>query len=282
MSAYTPRQRKGSLDEVNLAHYSRRETPLTYRSSYDVLQPPEVTIFLEHRDEIAGCRALDLGCGAGRAALYLIRWAREYTGLDYSMEMIDHCRRRFPGERFIHGDVRDMSMLEDCAFDLVYFPSNGLDYIDHEGRLSALREIARLLADGGMFVFSSHNRNRPGASRSPRLSFSWDPSVMLRNLIRHRRRAMNRARNVRLERHEDDYSILNDSAHNHALVTYYIGQEAQIAQLADFGFETVGLYSLNGDRLDPGEIDRESGWIYYVARKTRSRVGGAGAAASAA
>lgn len=264
--------RSGSLDGVNLAHYSRRGTPLTYRADYDFLQPPEVTIFLDYRDEIAGSRALDLGCGAGRAALYLTRWASEYTGLDYSLEMIEHCRLRFPRERFIHGDVRDMSMLDSGAFDLVYFPSNGLDYIDHEGRMLALAEIGRVLSDGGLFIFSSHNRNHPGASRPPSLEFSWDPSVMARNILRHRRRLRNRASNVVLEREEQDYSILNDSAHNYALITYYIGQEAQIRQLASMGFDALDLYSLDGEPLSRGETDRKSGWIYYVARKRRGSI----------
>ena len=50
----------------------------------------------------------------------------------------------------------------DAAFDIVAFSYNGLDAVGFEDRHVVLDEVARVLAPGGVFAFSSLNRDGPG------------------------------------------------------------------------------------------------------------------------
>ncbi|MCP4254937.1 MAG: class I SAM-dependent methyltransferase, partial [Candidatus Scalindua sp.] len=131
------------------------------------LQNPEVMIFVKFREFIEGKHVLDIGCGSGRTTAILKNLSSGYVGLDYSLEMVESCRRRFEGVSFLHGDVRDMSGFNDEEFDCVMFSFNGLDSISHSDRLKGLREIRRVLKQDGLFIFSSHNRNHRYAISRP-------------------------------------------------------------------------------------------------------------------
>ena len=167
-------------------------------------------------------------------------------------------------------DVRDMTQFADGSYDFVLCANNGIDSLGHEDRILGLCEINRVLADGGVFVFSTHNRNCDHARQEPHLEFSLDPFAFARAVVRHRRRTRQRRRNREFEREEKDYAIINDSSHAFSLVTYYIDQRKQVEQLKDVGFETLEIYDLAGNSIGCEDIDHASGWIYYVARKTGS------------
>jgi len=51
------------------------------------------------------------------------------------------------------------------------------------------------------------------------------------------------------------------------MLTYYIDKVNQIKQLEDVGFETIDMYDTLGNILFPGSDDKDSAWIYYVAKK---------------
>ncbi len=252
-------------DQVNQSCYTANRVASTYLRSN--LQVPEVLIYVKYGGEILGSRVLDIGCGAGRTAVFLSRWAGEYTAIDYADRMVELCKRRCPGIDCSVGDVRDMSRFDDDEFDAVFFSNNGLDSLVHEDRVLGLREMNRVLKPGGLFVFSTHNRDFVGAHRTPEFSFSLDPSVTLRRFVRYWRCQRNRRRNRRFQRDEAGYAIINDPAHNYRLVTYYISVQGQIVQLGEHGFELVEAYDLNGDALDTSTDNTTSSWIWYVARK---------------
>jgi SAM-dependent methyltransferase len=127
----------------------------------ELLQPPEAQILLKLRPTIEGKRILDVGVGGGRTTPYLLEISNNYIGIDYSVKMIDQCRKRYPGVDFRNCDVRDLSQFPGGSFDLVFFSFNGIDMIDHSERIKVLSEIRHLLSDSGIFVFSSHNRAAP-------------------------------------------------------------------------------------------------------------------------
>jgi SAM-dependent methyltransferase len=105
-----------------------------------------------------GAEVLDLGVGGGRTTPYLLARAGRYLGVDYSPEMIRHCREKFPGVDFCQADASSMPMLGDGTFDVVFFSFNGIDWLwPSEKRWNCIRECGRLLRVGGVFVFSSHN-----------------------------------------------------------------------------------------------------------------------------
>ena len=67
--------------------------------------------------------------------------------------------------------------------------------------------------------------------------------------------------------HTQDYAILNDVAFNYRLLTYYVSKRAQVKTLQSIGFSQVELINEAGSDTHPEAIDRDSPWIYYVARK---------------
>ena len=81
------------------------------------LQNPEVMILVKHREGIVNKHILDIGCGSGRTTAILKNLSSGYIGLDYSLEMVESCRKRFGGVRFIHGDVREMNEFKNEEFE---------------------------------------------------------------------------------------------------------------------------------------------------------------------
>ncbi len=232
------------------------------------LQNPEVIILVNYREYIAGKRVLDIGCGTGRTTAILKNLSSSYIGLDYSLEMIESCRQRFNNVRFVHGDVKDMSKeFGDREFDFIMFSFNGLDSINHADRLQGLREIYRVLSRDGLFVFSSHNRNHRYAISYPKMKLSMTPCRQIKNIKNFTKSMYNYLRNRNSQQFKDEYAIINDVAHNYAMLTYYIDKLNQVSQLEAIGFETIEIYDTLGNKLDLHNDDKDSAWVYYVARK---------------
>lgn len=255
-----------SHEIVNRATYESKRIVSLYCSG--PIQLAELRILVTHKDNYWGKRVLDVGCGAGRTTEFLRTLQVDYTGVDYSERMIAQCRARFPESTCMRCDARDLSRFSDRSFDFVLFSNNGLDCLVHEDRLQVLCEIGRVLEDGGLFVFSAHNRDYKRARSSPSLDFSLDPFRQARSIYRHLRRWRNHRNNRRLERFEDEYWILNDRSHLYSLLTYYISVPSQVLQLSEFGFEALEAYGRDGMELPLDAGDQDSSWIYYVARKT--------------
>jgi SAM-dependent methyltransferase len=102
----------------------------------------------------AGGRVLEVGCGRGVAlpALSRLLQPRRLVGLDVDGSLLEIARERTQGlaggVELREGDVRALPF-EDAAFDLVV--DFGTCY--HVARRpQALREISRVLAEGGRFV----------------------------------------------------------------------------------------------------------------------------------
>jgi len=231
------------------------------------LQNPEVMILVKHRERIVNKHILDIGCGSGRTTAILKNLSSGYIGIDYSMTMIESCRERFKDVSFARGDVREMGEFRDDEFDFIMFSFNGLDSINHEDRLKGLREIHRVLKQDGLFVFSSHNRNHRYAISRPKIKFSTMPCRQAGNFIKFLKSTRNRLRNINHQVFNEQYAIINDVAHNYAMLTYYIDKVNQVKQLEEMSFETIEMYDTPGNMLNLDSDDQDSAWIYYVARK---------------
>ncbi len=251
---------------MNRENYENKNIVSSYVKM--TLQNPEVMILVNHREYIVGKHVLDIGCGTGRTTAILKNLSNSYIGLDYSLEMIESCRERFGNVRFIHGDVRNMSNeFEDREFDFVIFSFNGLDSINHADRLQGLGEIHRVLKQDGLFVFSSHNRNHRYSISHPKMKLSRAPCKQVENIKNFTKSMYNYLRNKSSQQFKQEYAIINDVAHNYAMLTYYIDKLNQVSQLEAIGFETIEMYDTLGNKLDLDSDDKDSAWIYYVARK---------------
>jgi ubiquinone/menaquinone biosynthesis C-methylase UbiE len=112
-------------------------------------------------------RLLDLGCGTGRIALGLHEIGFEHVlGVDFSRAMVKRARHlatllEYPVS-FQVGDARELKF-DDGLFDGVIFGFNGLMQIPGaSNRLQAMREIRRILRPGGIFLFTTHDREHYG------------------------------------------------------------------------------------------------------------------------
>ena len=103
-----------------------------------------------------GQRVLEVGCGRGVALPPLVRWLRpaRLAGLDVDQGLLEIARSRLQEHalerqvELVLGDVRELPF-PDASFDVVI--DFGTCY--HVARRPhALREIARVLAPGGLFV----------------------------------------------------------------------------------------------------------------------------------
>jgi SAM-dependent methyltransferase len=105
-------------------------------------------------------RALDFGCGVGRATRALASRFGEVIGLDASRKMIEHARRinlDVPNASFRVGSPDE---LEPSSFDLVWSVLV-LQHLAPDEIEPALGTLVRLLRPGGAAVFQLPHASRP-------------------------------------------------------------------------------------------------------------------------
>lgn len=108
---------------------------------------------------------LDIGCGAGRTTINLFKMGyRNIIGLDLTPSMLQEAILLSDKEgldiRFIEGDATALNF-PDNHFHNVLFSFNGFMQIPgRKSRLKALQEIKRTLKNDGLFIFTSHERDR--------------------------------------------------------------------------------------------------------------------------
>ena len=227
------------------------------------LLPSEAACFIHFRDDLIGRRVLDLGCGAGRLANYLLPLVARYTGLDVSPYMIDYCQKRFSAE-FFEGDMRDLSIFVGGTFDTILGVSNLFDAVSHADRLRVLAEVYRVLAPEGLLIFSAHNRKFVGINEEPKLEWHRNPLTQLRRLLDYREARRNRRRFKRAQRFEPDYAIINDSGNNFAALHDYVAREVQLRQLVNAGFRPLQCFDSRGHALSEADGDTICPSIHYV------------------
>jgi SAM-dependent methyltransferase len=232
------------------------------------LRPVEADILLRYREDLAG-RVIELGCGAGRVAGYLVELAREAHGMDISARMVDYCRQTWPEAVFHHGDFTDLSAFTDGTFDAVLATCNVLDILTDPERRAMLDSLHRVIAPGGLLVMSAHNRNFLPNVRTPtqvRASLKH-PRAFVDDVRKLPLRMRNRRRLVSLEQREASYEIVNDGAHDFSLLHYFIARDDQERQLREHGFELIECLDLEGHRIAPGDPAAETVELHYVARR---------------
>jgi SAM-dependent methyltransferase len=107
-------------------------------------------------DELAGLepgRALDLGCGAGRTAIWLAERGWEVTGVDFSGVALGQARERRPDVDWVEADLRRYDP-EPEAYDLVLVLYVHLPSAE---RRELLARASRALAPGGTLVVLGHD-----------------------------------------------------------------------------------------------------------------------------
>lgn len=197
-------------------------------------------------------RILEIGVGSGRLVPVLSDAAAMYVGTDYAARAVELCRAAHPTLAFEEVDARDMQGFADQSFDLVVFSYNGIDYVDHAGRQAILSEVARLLAVGGYFLFSFHNRDfhKLESSLTPKdvpmwkkVLFFWEAAK--RAKIRERKKDL-----ADMTCETPEYAILNDSGMNFAVLTYYADLASQCRLVRSQMLEPLAGFAKDGTRVE--------------------------------
>jgi ubiquinone/menaquinone biosynthesis C-methylase UbiE len=121
-------------------------------------EPSRYSIQLYHRTatqvDLSGKKVLEVGCGHGGGASYLVRTLRpaDYTGLDLNWAGIRFCRKahKLPRLKFRQGDAEKLPF-PDESFDAVINVESSHCY-PHLSRF--FDEVARVLRPGGHFLYS--------------------------------------------------------------------------------------------------------------------------------
>ena len=127
------------------AAYAKLEFPGTYYLAFRDLP----AIFREH---VAGARAIDFGCGAGRSTRFLRSGGFRAVGIDIAEEMVAQARELDPAGTYLVVPDGDYAALGEGGFDLVFSAFTFDNVPTQEAKVRALRGIRRLLAPHGRFV----------------------------------------------------------------------------------------------------------------------------------
>ena len=121
----------------------------------------EVAFLLEHG---ARGRVLDLCCGFGRHSLLLREAGLEVFGLDRSAELLAAASALPGADRLLRGRLVRADMrtppFAGASFDSVVNLFSSFGYLGEEGDAQTLREIARVLAPGGVALLDLMNPAR--------------------------------------------------------------------------------------------------------------------------
>jgi len=147
--------RDADVVDRNLANYDSDWSVREYSREVGLL-PVEATL-VDRYFPPPPAMVLDIGCGAGRTSAALRDRRYHVVGIDLSTSLLSIARARHPGIEFREMDACALAFPE-ASFDAAVFSYNGLDNIYPESaRIHALRETARVLRSGGVYMLSSHN-----------------------------------------------------------------------------------------------------------------------------
>jgi len=96
---------------------------------------------------LPGEKIFDLGCGTGDLAYEISKSGATVTGMDYSAEMIEKARGKFPAIHFFNGNAEQFQL--DETFDAV-FSNAALHWMKNAKQV--VENIWKILHSGGRFV----------------------------------------------------------------------------------------------------------------------------------
>lgn len=103
-----------------------------------------------------GDQVLDLACGNGRLYLLLRDLSISYLGVDYSEELLEQAREKFPRLEFKYGELTNIPA-KDQEFDVVFCLAAFHHLPDRKTRLKSLQEMKRALKPNGRLIMTNWN-----------------------------------------------------------------------------------------------------------------------------
>ena len=145
-------------DDVLFMDWAYEEDPPMDLPLAESDEPNRAHINLYHRTatqaDLSGKRVLEVSCGRGGGALYLVRTLHpaSYTGLDLNPNGIAFCQKRhnLPGLDFLEGNAEELPF-DDQSFDVVLNVEASHLYLQFPRFLA---EVVRVLRPGGDFLYT--------------------------------------------------------------------------------------------------------------------------------
>ncbi len=142
--------------------------PAVVRSAYDTVAEDYVLAFADDLDalsldqsilddvveKVAGGPVLDLGCGPGQVANYLVHRGVRALGLDLSTRMLHLAAERTGAVAFTCGDMLSLPFRSGSFGGVVAFYS--IQHLARGSLPTALHELSRVLAPEGLLVIAAH------------------------------------------------------------------------------------------------------------------------------
>lgn len=150
--------RRLGADDVVFLNYGYEEDPPMGIPLSASDEPNRFPIQLYHRTatqvDLTGKRVLEVGCGHGGGASYLMRTLRpaSYTGLDLNPAGVAFCRKRhnLAGLEFVQGDAENLPFPEQSFDAVINIESSHL----YPRFARFLAEVARVLRPRGHFLYA--------------------------------------------------------------------------------------------------------------------------------
>lgn len=260
-------------DEFNRSVWSRNADIYAIEGWSD---PGELAALSLVASRVRGLPALDIGVGGGRTVALLQLLTDTYIGVDYTPEMVDLCLRRHPGADIRLEDARDLASIPSGSQGFVMFSSNGIDAVDHVGRGAVLANMARVLRQGGVALYSTLNKDGPffGANPGSVPDIEWEPGSLLpaRPADGQGDTWPEAVRNWRQLRSEtvvhDDWGMAAFAAHRFSLLTHFITLQGVYAELAEAGLTPLAVFPCEGGAaISPDRAVTETKYMHVVATK---------------
>jgi SAM-dependent methyltransferase len=261
-----------NLDGVNRETWSSPEVVSTFVRRSGFLDAGEERLLRRVADELRGQPLLDIGVGGGRTLPLLRELSDDYTGIDYSDELVAAARRRFPQARIEIGDARDLSRFATSHFALVFFSFNGIDGITHDERGQVFREVLRVLRPGGLFAYSTNNLDAPdtGIWRRGATQLLRNPRRALHYVQGLPRALMTRRRIREAQANREGWTQLVLPNYGLSLVLHHVSLANAVREATLTGFETVEVFDTDGKAL-AGTATSSSPWFHMLARAPQTK-----------
>ncbi len=242
----------------NLAKYydiTHKEHP--YKAQTDFAH----TVFQKYGN--GGKRILDVCCGTGGHAGYMVEKGYEVTGVDLSPDMLAIARKKFLNSvskpSFIQKDVTKLDFDEE--FDAAYCFNVFFLMTTYEMEIGLLKSVWRALKDGGIFAFDVMNGWQM-LDTTPHMHTSQEGDTRIIEFDCNR--TIDRMRRVK---HIEALWFIQESGHvsleldTYDLRIFFHDELAFLLQ--NTGFEPLAIY---GDDLS-SEFSSSDRFINFVARK---------------
>jgi len=141
------------FDPNVVAEYERdtwRRCADSYLDTFSGITQETVSLLIEAGEIRAGSKVLEIGSGPGHIANHLAKLGASVTGVDFSPQMVEVAKKKYPQITFEQADA------EDLPFEAGYFDTVVANYVVHHLARPerVFSEVYRVLKPSGRFAFA--------------------------------------------------------------------------------------------------------------------------------